>query len=142
MFAAFPFILIAVLFYNLADFGALAAGQPGMNALLAQKFTLPLFSGDSWNVTVSDLFLTFTLILLFIETVKAARNTTRATLNHVLSILTFLAALGEFLLLKGFGTSTFFLITAMTLFDVVAGYALAIVATQAEPEMPSHDYDD
>ena len=141
MFAAFPFILIAVLFYNLADFGALAAGQHDMNALLAQKFTFTLFSGDRWNVTVSDLFLTFTLILLFVETVKAARNTTRAGLNHALSILTFLAALGEFLMLKGFGTSTFFLITAMTLFDVVAGYALAIVATREDP-LPSHDYDD
>ncbi len=40
-------------------------------------------------------------------------------------MLTFTGALVEFLVLKGFGTSTFFFITVMCLFDVVAGYTIS-----------------
>ena len=36
-------------------------------------------------------------------------------------------------MLKGFGTSTFFLITAMCLFDVVAGYTISIIAAKRDP---------
>ena len=52
------------------------------------------------------------LLLLFIETVKATRTEHREILNHGLSLLTFIGALVEFIVLKGFGTSTFFFITA------------------------------
>jgi hypothetical protein len=38
----------------------------------------------------------------------------------------------EFIVLKGFSTSTFFLITAMCLFDVVAGYTISIVAARRD----------
>jgi len=38
----------------------------------------------------------------------------------------FVAALLEFLLLKGFGTLTFFLITLMTFIDVIAGFTVTI----------------
>jgi hypothetical protein len=46
--------------------------------------------------------------------------------------VTFIAALVEFITLKGFGTSAFFLITAMCLFDVVAGYTIAIIAAKRD----------
>ena len=81
-------------------------------------------------------------MLLFFETIKAVRSAIRGTVNHVLAILTFLAAAAEFVLLKGFGNSTFFFIMAMALFDVVAGYAIAIVAARQDVRPPpEHDYD-
>jgi hypothetical protein len=135
-------ILIAVLLYNLAVFGGLAAGQHDMGAVLAQKFSILLFSGDAWSITISDLFLALGLAMLFVETVKATRATKREILNHALSMLTFIGALVEFIVLKGFGTSTFFLITAMALFDVVAGYSIAIVASRRGVAVEHHDYDD
>jgi hypothetical protein len=70
--------------------------------------------------------------LLFIEIVRAARSSQRAILNHAFSMLTFCAALVEFIVLKGFSTSAFFLITMMCLFDVVAGYTISIVAAKRD----------
>ena len=67
-----------------------------------------------------------------LETIKATRTTTREIINHALSLLTFIGAMAEFLVVKGFGTSTFFFISAMCLFDVVAGYSISIVAAKRD----------
>jgi hypothetical protein len=47
-------------------------------------------------------------------------------------MLTFTVALVEFIVLKGFSTSAFFLIMMMCLFDVVAGYTISIVAAKRD----------
>ena len=114
-------ILIVVILYNLVYFGGAVAGHHDMQAILDQSFALKMFSGDVWRVTASDLLELLALAMLFIETVRAARSNSREILNHAFSMLTFCVALVEFIVLKGFSTSAFFLITAMCLFDVVAG---------------------
>jgi hypothetical protein len=131
MLRAFPMILLAVLAYNALALVGGAAFQPAP-VMLAQKFTVPLFSGDAWAISLGDVLIAFTLVLLFIETVRATRTSHREIINHALSMLTFTGALAEFLVLKGFGTSTFFLITAMCLFDVVAGYTIAIISARRD----------
>ncbi len=145
MMGPFPAILIAVLLYNLARFGGAVAGQHDMSAILSQSFTIPMFSGDHWKVSVGDLFVTLALALLFVEVIKATRSSRRAIINHALSTLTFVGAMAEFLILKGFATSTFFLITAMSLFDVVAGYTISIITAKRDLTYDSpgyhHDYD-
>ena len=84
-----------------------------------------------------------TLLCLFIETIKATRTTSREIINHALSMFTFTGALVEFITLKGFGTSPFFFITAMCLFDTVAGYTISIIAAKRDVNvMPAHGYDD
>jgi hypothetical protein len=130
--SAFPMILITVILYNLAYFGGAVAGHHEMQAILDHSFALKMFSGDVWKITVSDLFVLLALAMLFIETVKAARSTSREILNHAFAMLTFCVALVEFIVLKGFSTSAFFLITAMCLFDVVAGYTISIVSARRD----------
>ena len=76
--SAFPMILITVILYNLVYFGSGVAGQHDMQAILEHSFALKMFSGDVWNVTVSDLFVLLALAMLFVETVKAARSTSHA----------------------------------------------------------------
>ena len=143
MLRAFPMILISVLLYNAMAFGSMAGGHDSVS-LLAQSFTIHLASGDPWKVTLGDLFLALSLLILFIETVKATRTTSREILNHALSMLIFSAALVEFITLKGFGTSIFFFITAMCLFDVVAGYTISIISAKRDVEVEhvEHGYDD
>ena len=130
--SAFPMILIAIILYNLVFFGSGVAGHHDMQAILDQSFALKMFSGDVWRVTVSDMFELLALAMLFIETVKAARSSSREILNHAFSMLSFCVALVEFIVLKGFSTSAFFLITAMSLFDVVAGYTISIVSARRD----------
>ena len=138
MLRAFPMILIAVVAYNAIILGGMAAGQPAP-ALLDSSFSLAMFSGDAWRISVGDGLLTLALAMLFVETVKAANSSSREILNHALSMLTFVAALVEFIVLKGFGTSTFFLITLMCLFDVVAGYTISILTAKRDLAVAPHD---
>jgi hypothetical protein len=130
--SAFPMILISVILYNLVYFGGAVAGHHEMQAILDQNVALKMFSGDLWRVTVSDALELLTLAMLFIETIRAARSDSREILNHAFSMLTFCVALVEFIVLKGFSTSAFFLITAMCLFDVVAGYTISIVSARRD----------
>lgn len=139
MLRMFPMILIAVIIYNALVFGGGAAGQHDMAAMLAQGFSIPMFSGEIWKVSIGDLFLIGGLALLFVEIIKASGTTHREIINHGLSMLTFMVALVEFIMLKGFGTSPFFLLTAMCLFDVVAGYTISLVAAKRDLSMAPHD---
>ena len=135
--SAFPMILIPVILYNLVFFSGGVTGHANMQAILDHSFALTMFSGDVWRVTVSDLFELLALAMLFIETLKAARHNSRELLNHAFAMLTFCVALVEFIVLKGFSTSAFFLITAMCLFDVVAGYTISIVAAKRDVALVS-----
>jgi len=108
MLRAFPMILLAVLAYNAVAFVSGAAGQHDINAVLGQNFSIPMFSGDKWKITAGDMLIALALLLLFVEVIKATRTTHREIVNHALSMLTFMGALVEFIVLKGFGTSTFF----------------------------------
>jgi len=138
MLRAFPMILIAVLGYNALVFGGVAAGHDPLS-LLGQTITVKIFSGDAWKITLGDALVTLALALLFIETVKATRTSNREIINHALSLLTFIGAVVEFIVLKGFGTTTFFLIAAMCLFDVVAGYTISIIAAKRDFNMAPRD---
>jgi hypothetical protein len=142
MLRAFPMILLAVVLYNIVVFAAGLFGQHDIAAFLGQSFHVTAPSGDMLTMTMGDLLLAFSLILLFVETVKAARSSHREIVNHALSMLTFVAALVEFLLLKGFATAVFLLITLMSLFDVVAGYTISIVAAKRDMTLaPHHDHE-
>src|SRR5262249_43804337 len=101
-------------------------------ALLALSVPIAVFSGDLWKISLSDGLVTLGLVLLFIEIIKATRTSRRAILGHVLSTLILAGALAEFIMLRGVGTSTFFLITLMCLLDVVAGYTVSIVTARRD----------
>jgi len=135
---AFPLLLLPLIFYNLLAFGGGLVGQTGMAALLEQGFVMTLPSGEAWNCSWSVIFITLSLCMLFIEIVKATRTGRGEILNHAFSTLAFVAALVEFLLLKGFATGAFFLLTAMCLFDVVAGYTISIVSARRDLMVPHH----
>ena len=141
MLRIFPTILIAVIAYNIMVFGNGAAGQHDMATVLSGGFSVPVFSGDIWKVSLGDMFVAGTLGLLFAEIIKATGTSNREILNHGLSMVVFVGAMAEFLVLKGFGTSTFFLITTMCLFDVVAGYTISLISAKRDLSMaPEHQH--
>ncbi len=136
---AFPLLFLALGFYNLLAFGGQLAGQADTTALLNEGFGVKLPSGDIWHFTWSDIFVAACLCLLFAEMVKATRTGRSEILNHAFSTLTFVATLVEFLLLKGFATTAFFLLVAMTLFDVVAGYTISLIAARRDLTIPERE---
>jgi hypothetical protein len=131
MLRMFPLLVIIVIIYNVLAFGHGLASHNAMEAFLTQNaVTIHMFSGDVWNFTIGDFLIFLAMILLFVEIVKSTRTSSREIINHGLSMLTFVVALIEFITLKGFSTSAFFFILAFTLFDVVAGYTISIVAAE------------
>ncbi|MEJ1970408.1 MAG: hypothetical protein WDN03_17540 [Rhizomicrobium sp.] len=132
MLRAFPLLLLSVILYNLVALGGGLVLHMNIQDALSYDHALNihLFSGDDWKFSFGDFMVLLTLGLLFVEVVKATRTTSRQIVNHGLSMLTFVVALIEFITLKGFGTTPFFLIMMMCVFDVVAGYTISIVAAE------------
>lgn len=124
-----PLLILPIAIYNLFALGGNVAGH-NVQDMLTSPFSLKMFSGDEWRISFSDFLLLFGIALLFVEVVKATRTTSKEIINHGLSMLVFVVALIEFIVLKGFATSTFFFLTLFTLFDVVAGYTISIVAAE------------
>ncbi len=116
----FPLLLIPLAIYNIVAFL-----MPGVS-FTAAVTTVHLLSGTEWPMTFGDLLLVLGLLLLLFEVIKAARPGTKFLTDHLLSLLVFGGALAEFLLLSPFGTSTFFLLTALTAVDFLVGALSAL----------------
>ncbi len=125
-----PLLVLPIGLYNLFAFGGILASHEPIQAIAADtfSFTITMFSGDHWTISLGDFMVLFGIVMLFIEVVKATRTTSKELINHGLSMVVFVAALIEFIVLKGFATSTFFFLMLLSLFDVVAGYTISIVA--------------
>lgn len=130
MFRLFPLLIVPVVIYNLFVFSAAAFGYHDVQDAITRTFSITMFSKDEWKISFGDFLMLFGLVLLFIEVIKATRTTSNELINHGLSMIVFVVTLIEFIVLKGFATSTFFFLTLFTLFDVVAGYTISIVAAE------------
>ena len=114
----FPLLLIPLAIYNIIVF--LMPDVSFTDPLVK----LTLMSGAEWTVTLSDVLLTLGILLLLAEVIKGARPGAKYLTDHLLSLIVFGAAAAEFVLWPKFGTSTFFLLTALALVDFLSGLAL------------------
>lgn len=137
MFAAFPLLALPVLVYNLV---AITLMGGFASTVATQRFTEPLFtiamtSGSPWPISLGDLLLAFSLVVLFIELLKSTTSRRIAIINHSLSMILFIVCLVEFLLAPAFATSIFFLMTLMVLLDVLAGFIVTIIAARRDIDL-------
>jgi hypothetical protein len=124
MLAALPLMIIPLALYNLAMLGMLGAG--GVASLTDVVSSLAMLSGAVWNMTMGDVLIVLALLLLFGEILKASRNGRGSLLNHMLSMLVFIAYLVEFLLVRDAATQIFFILMTITFVDVIGGFAVSI----------------
>ncbi|MDI1281058.1 hypothetical protein [Brevundimonas sp.] len=135
MLIALPLLLIPVVIYNIVVLSGMMGSNGALQAdavLRDPIFSIPMASGANWDVGVGDLILFMALILLFFELLKSTSSQKVAIVNHALSMILFVACLVEFLLMKGFATSTFFLIVVMVMLDVLAGFIVTIIAARKD----------
>jgi len=131
MWRILPVLLIAIVLYNLLAVINGFSGNEAMQSFLARDpVTFHMFSGDAWNFTLGDVVLSVGFVCLFVEVLKATGTSRRELVHHGLSVLVFVIALIEFIVVKGFSTSVFFFVLVMTAFDVVAGYTISIVTAE------------
>jgi hypothetical protein len=134
MFAALPLLALPVAFYN-----ALAFAMPqGLHSVLAKDemgrvlLDLRTGSGARWTIEMGDVLVFVSLVILFIELLKSSHSRKTAILNQSLSMALFVVCLVEFLLFPAFATSAFFLITAMVLLDVLAGFIVTFAGVRRD----------
>lgn len=123
---AFILYNVIVLFSGTGDSGAADGAEAARMLLATEMFTIPMISGVSWPFTWGDLILLITLIILFVEVVKATYTGSASMVDHGLSMLVFIAALIEFMVVPQAATSVFFFIMIALLIDVVAGAIIGI----------------
>ena len=122
--AAIPLMLIPFILYNLAMFGVFGGG--GIAALESTVTSVQMMSGATWTMSLGDLFIVVSLVILFMEIFKATRRSSVALLDHLFSMALFVVFLVEFLLVQGAATQIFFILMMVSLVDVIAGFTVSI----------------
>ena len=114
----FPLLLIPLAIYNMIVFL-----MPGVG-FSETLFRIQLVSGEIWAISLGDILLALGILLLLLEVIKAARPGGKYLTDHLLSLLLFGAAAGEFVMWPKFANSTFFLLALLTMVEFFAGIAL------------------
>lgn len=126
MLTPIPLLIIPLAIYNIVVF--LTPGVEWGTAIAS----IAMMSGATWPITVGDAFLAFCLFILLFEVLKATRISSRSIIDHILSILVFVLALVEFLLVPQAGTSEFALLVAIMLLDVITGFSVSVRVAQRD----------
>ncbi len=135
MILSIPWLLVAILLYNVIVFSSAwptDANPPGPTVLDEHLFSVDMISGATWTLTVGDLITIITLVLLFVELIKATRTGGSSIVDHALSTILFVVCLVEFLVVRQAATSEFFFILVVTLIDVIAGFSITIRAARRD----------
>ena len=125
MLLGIPLLIFPVIAYNILTFVTEVNWS-------SEVIALDMVSNVRWAMTTADLFIALTLVLLFFEILKATRTGRGSIVDHALSTLVFIVCLIEFLVVQEAATSVFFLMTVITLIDVVAGYSVTIASARRD----------
>jgi hypothetical protein len=122
---AFPLLLIPFVLYNMVAF------------LLDLSFSTTLFSmslmsGARMEVTAGNMLVIVAVLLLYLEILKATRLSTKAVMDHVLSVLLFVAMVVEFVMVQRAATATFMILMALSFVDVIGGFTITFGPGQRE----------
>ena len=110
----FPLLLIPLAIYNMIAF---------------------LFS---LGVTTGDLLIILSILLLFVEILKATRFGVKSIVDHLLSFVVFVAALLEFIMVQQAATSTFLIFLVICAVDVIGGFSISIRAASRDYTVDGH----
>jgi hypothetical protein len=130
---AFPLLLVPFVLYNI---GAFIFGIADWN----KPFTsVHLISGGNWAISIGDLLIAFSILVLFAEVLKSTRIGVRTIIDHMLSMLIFMAMGVEFIVVERAATSTFFLLLVIGFVDVLGGFTITIRTAQRNIEFQGTD---
>jgi hypothetical protein len=127
--SALPFTLFALLIYNGFAF---TAGVTDPNFWSTTVLSVAMVSGANFQLLASDLLIAAGLFFLFVEILKATRIGKAALVDHMLSVLVFVAFLVEFLIVPEAATSVFFILMGISLIDVIAGFSISITGARRD----------
>lgn len=123
MLAIIPLMIVPLILYNLILAGFIGTGVASLNETVT---SLSMMSGAQWTMSWGDVLIVIALVLLFVEVLKATRTGSSSVLDHMLSMLVFIAFLVEFLLVQSAATHVFFILMVIAFIDVIAGFSVSI----------------
>ncbi|WP_438751351.1 hypothetical protein [Pararhizobium sp. O133] len=124
MIAAIPLLILPFILYNLGMVGVLGSG--GVAVFEDVILSMTMLSGAVWTMSVGDLVIVIALLLLFVEILKATRVSSKALLDHLLSMVLFIVFLMEFLLVANAANHVFFILMTICFIDVIAGFSVSM----------------
>lgn len=116
----FPLLLIPVAICNIIVFLMPDLSLAGP----VQLFSVTLMSKDVLYISLKDVLVSLSILLLLLEVMRAARPASKYFTDHFLSLLVFAGAAYEFMMLPKFGNATFLTVTLVALVDFLAGISL------------------
>ncbi len=131
MYQMLPLLGISLIVYSVLTLtGAIGTAEVPWHEMLAVE--LNLVSGETWKISLGDIFLLFSMGLLFVELLRATKTGSESIMNHAFSVVVFVVALLLFIIVKGFGNSVFFLFMSMTFLDFMAGFIVTTVTARRD----------
>jgi hypothetical protein len=129
---AFPLLIIPFVLYNMIAFL--------LNLDFSTTlFNVPLLSGRSMAVGTGDMLIILAVLLLYVEILKATRLSSKAIMDHVLSMVLFLGMAIEFIAVQRAATSTFLILVALAFVDVIGGFTITIRTAQRDISVEGAD---
>jgi hypothetical protein len=129
---AFPLLLIPFALYNMVAF---LLNMPFGDTL----FTIPLPSHTSMAMTIGDALVVLSMLLLYVEILKAARFGSKAVMDHVLALILFIAMAAEFAWVPKAQNSAFLFLAVLGLVDLITGVSVGPRERQREIMLEGHD---
>jgi hypothetical protein len=136
IFGIFPLLAVPVIIYNLMAFTF--GGGPDGTMSMTENIGRPVATmgmvadGATWAISSGDILVILSLGFFFVEILKSTSTGASTIANHAVSMIVFIICLIEFLLLKNFATSAFFILTVMSLLDVLAGVVVTIISARRD----------
>lgn len=118
-----PATLVPLILFNIVAF--LFSGMVDQ-AWQNEVVSATLFSGEVWVLRAGDVMIVIGLAALFVEILSATRLANQSIGNHLVSILVLIVYVVEFLVIGRAANSTFFVLTIISLIDVLAGVVITI----------------
>lgn len=129
MFNMFPLLTFMLFVYNMIALFSMENTQKVLSVVL---FTKTMQSGVAFTLNVSEALIIISLFLLFFEIYKSTRASDITILEHIFSLLIFLAFLMEFILWDKLTCSSFLIVGLMSLLDVISGFTISITAARRD----------
>jgi hypothetical protein len=132
-FIGFPLLVIPFAAYNVLAFPSLFSSATLNSEVPGVQ--LQLLSGVDWKFYSGDLLVTFAILILYVEILKATRLGRRNVFDHTLSIILLVILVAEFVVIKQAATSTFFFLMVISFVDVIGGFAVSIRVARRDAQL-------
>jgi hypothetical protein len=94
-----------------------------------------LRSGAEWTMSVGDILVATTALILIVEVIKFARIGTRSFVDHALALLLLFGMSAEFVWVAQAATATFFLMLAIAFVEAAGGIGVSLRARARRSEL-------